>query len=473
MATEFKLPDLGENIESGDVVSVLVKEGDQVQAEQAVIEIETDKATVEIPCPHAGRVAKVLVSEGDTIKIGDPLLSIEAGEGNGKAEKQPQAEKKPAKQQTEEPQDKTEAAPAKKAPPQRAQPEEVGDEAEEEEEVPTTRPATPKTDKQRAHVARETQQAEAEGIPAAAGPSMRRLARELGVDLQQVDGTGPGGRITRDDIVAAVRQSTSKTAQKSPKNKDAKDKGKPRQAAEGEASQDNWGATRIQKMSRAQRTIAANMARTVEVPRLTNMDDADITELERIRKGSMADYVGSEVKLTMMAFVLKAVAQSLRLHPNLNASLDLDNESIIYKDYVNLGVAVDTDRGLIVPVLRNVDRLSIPQIASQLADLAETVRGGKFDVEQLRGGSFSVSNLGSVGGVYSTPIINPPEVAILLVGRSRKLPVVMPDDRIEPRLMMPLSLSYDHRLVDGATAARFLNEVKNYLQVPGRLLLAT
>jgi len=213
------------------------------------------------------------------------------------------------------------------------------------------------------------------------------------------------------------------------------------------------------------------MARSAStIPHVTNFDDADITELERIRKGSMADYVG-EVKLTMMPFVLKSVAMALKHHPDVNASLDLERKQIIYKEYVNIGVAVDTPRGLVVPVMRDVDKLSIPQIAQTMAKLAEDARNARFKVEDLRGGTFTVSNLGAVGGTYSTPIINYPEVAVLLTGRSRKLPVVI-EDKVQVRLVMPLSLSYDHRLVDGATAARFLNDVIEFLEVPGRLLLA-
>jgi pyruvate/2-oxoglutarate dehydrogenase complex dihydrolipoamide acyltransferase (E2) component len=239
-------------------------------------------------------------------------------------------------------------------------------------------------------------------------------------------------------------------------------------------SQDQYGPTQIQRLPKIRKTIAVNMARSSQtIPHVTNFDDADITELEQIRKGSMADYVGTDIKLTMMAFVMKAVAHSLQLHPTINASLDLENDQIVYKDYVNLGVAVDTPRGLVVPVLREVDRLTIPQIAQSLTEISGRARNNQFGMDDMRGGTFTISNLGAIGGIYSTPIINPPEVAILLIGRSRKLPVVADNDEIKVRLMMPLSLSYDHRLVDGAAAARFLNEVKNYLQVPGRLLLAT
>jgi pyruvate dehydrogenase E2 component (dihydrolipoamide acetyltransferase) len=240
----------------------------------------------------------------------------------------------------------------------------------------------------------------------------------------------------------------------------------------GSEEQDSYGKLRREPLTKIRKTIAANMARSHStIPHVTNFDDADITELERIRKGSMADYVDKNVKLTMMAFVIKATAHALKLHPAVNAALDLEHDQVIYKQYVNLGVAVDTERGLIVSVMRGVDRLSIPQIAQSLTKMAEQARNNQFSLEDLRGGTFTISNLGAIGGTYSTPIINHPEVAILLIGRSRKLPVVI-EETIQPRLMMPLSLSYDHRWIDGATAARFLNEVIGFLEVPGRLLLA-
>jgi pyruvate dehydrogenase E2 component (dihydrolipoamide acetyltransferase) len=240
----------------------------------------------------------------------------------------------------------------------------------------------------------------------------------------------------------------------------------------GVEDEDAFGKTRREKMSRVRRTIAANMSRSKSlIPHLTNFDDADITELDEIRRESAADYQGVSIKLTMMPFVMKAVAHALKLHPMLNASLDDETEEVVYKEYVNLGIAADTPKGLVVPVVRNVDHMSIPQVAHAMGRLAEQARSNQFTLEDLRGGTFTISNLGAVGGTYSTPIINHPEVAILLLGRSRKLPVVVKDE-LKIRLMMPLSLSYDHRVVDGATAARFLNEVIALLNTPGRLLLS-
>ena len=298
---------------------------------------------------------------------------------------------------------------------------------------------------------------------------MRRFAREVGVDLQLVPGSGPGGRITRQDVLQVVRQ-TSKTPrsdEKAPPEADVKASKLP-----GTPSSDAWGVTSLEPLTRIRKTIAAKMHESWStVPRVTNFDDADVTELEKIRQSSKADYASAGIKLTTMPLLVKSIALALRNHPMINASLDLDNNQIVYKSYINIGIAVDTERGLIVPSLHNADRLSIADTAKELAALALKARDNKFTIEDLRGSTFSISNLGAIGGTYSTPVVNTPEVAILLVGRSRKLPVVV-DDQVAVRLMMPLSLSYDHRLVDGATAARFLNEVIGYLQAPSRLLLA-
>jgi len=294
-----------------------------------------------------------------------------------------------------------------------------------------------------------------------AGPAVRRLARELGVDLARVKGSGPGGRIIREDVVAAVRQASA-----------AAPAGRPRSGESTSTERDDWGPIRREQMSRMRKTIATNMVRSVTtIPHLTNFDDADVTELERLRKASAGEQAKGNVKLTALSFVIKAVSLSLRQHPTINATIDPDKGEIVYKEYVNIGLAVDTPRGLVVPVLRDCDQLSIPQIAQAIGETAEKAKHSQYGLEDLRGGTFTISNLGAIGGTYSTPIINWPEVAILLVGRSRKMPVVH-EDRIEPRLLMPLSLSYDHRIIDGAMAARFLNEVIGYLESPGRLLLS-
>jgi pyruvate/2-oxoglutarate dehydrogenase complex dihydrolipoamide acyltransferase (E2) component len=406
MNIDFKLPELGENIHSGDVVNVLVHEGDRIAANDGVVELETDKAVVEIPCPHGGRVLKLHVRKGETIQVGQPILTVEAEE----------------------------AAPA------------------------ASRPATPVAKPPAAVEPAPTAKPQA-AVPA--GPAARRVARELGVDLAAVRGSGRQGRITLEDVQAAAAAKPQASGE-SP-------------AAPGQPGQDAWGSVRREPIARIRRTIAEQMVRSATtIPHVTNFDDADVTDLERIRQGVPPGSLGPNVKLTLLALVMKAAAACLRRHPVLNASLDESGDQIVYKDYVNLGIAVDTPRGLVVPSVRNAERLTVAELARALATIAQRARGGQFGVEDLRGGTFTISNMGAVGGTYSTPIINHPEVAVLLLGRARWLPAVRGEghDRIEPRLMLPLSLSYDHRLVDGAVAARFLNDVIHTLENPGVLLLA-
>jgi pyruvate dehydrogenase E2 component (dihydrolipoamide acetyltransferase) len=442
MATEFTLPDLGENIASGDVVTVFVSEGDVIKPGQALLEVETDKAVIEVPCPPGGQIAKVLVKKGETVKVGQPLVLLDAAGATAPAAKpaaaapQPAAAAAPAVPQ-----------PAAAAPKPAVEPAPVAAAvAANGKSAPAVAPAA------------EPAPAAATETVEPAGPAVRRLARELGVDLARVRGSGPAGRIVREDVIAAVRQASAAPARSRPEST--------------ATERDDWGPIRREQMSRMRKTIAANMVRSVStIPHLTNFDDADVTELEHLRKASTQEYAKNNIKLTALAFVVKAVSLSLRDHPAVNGSVDMEKGEIVYKDYVNVGLAVDTPRGLVVPVLRDCDQMSIPQMAQAIAETAEKAKNAQYVLEDLRGGTFTISNLGAIGGTYSTPIINWPEVAILLVGRSRKMPMVH-DDRVEPRLMMPLSLSYDHRIIDGALAARFLKEVIGYLESPGRLLLA-
>jgi len=450
MATEFKLPDLGENIASGDVVTVFVSEGDVVKPGQALLEVETDKAVIEVPCPPGGRIAQVLVKKGDTVKVGQTLVVLDAaGAAAAPAKAAPQP---PAPAQAQAPVSAPAPKPAAAPAPAPAPVQPVAAAAP---------PAAPVAVASSPRAAAVEPEAAATAAVDPAGPAVRRLARELGVDLGRVRGSGPAGRIVREDVITAVRQAGGQgTATRS------------RAADSGSTERDDWGPVRREQLSRMRKTIAANMVRSVStIPHLTNFDDADVTELEHLRKASTQEYAKSNVKLTALGFVIKAVSLSLRQHPVVNASIDMEKGELVYKDYVNIGLAVDTPRGLVVPVLRNCDTMSIPQIAQAVADTAEKAKNSQYGIEDLRGGTFTISNLGAIGGTYSTPIINWPEVAILLVGRSRKVPVVR-DDRIEARLMMPLSLSYDHRVIDGAAAARFLKEIIGYLESPGRLLLA-
>ncbi len=517
MATEVKLPELGDGIESGDVLEVFVSVGDVISEGQDIIEMETDKATVPVPASTGGKVVKINVSEGDSVPIGGVLLEVEAAEGASASEGEPADDSGDSASATAESGQasgdagdaaKAEAAKAEageaEASAQETKPEDAAAKADADSEPaeisetpaasganasPAAKPKTPA----RAAASPPTKSSavsdEPEGLstgsPAiAAGPAIRRFAREVGVDLSSVRGSGEGGRITREDVLAVVRSANqaARTGASESRPSAPASGGDPAPAAEatpGEASRpgtadsDDYGPIRVERMSKIRKTIAAQMhASWTGVPRVTNFDDADITDLERLRQSSKDDYAAQGLKLTTMPFLIKAVATALRHHPSVNAVIDQENEQVIYKDYVNVGIAVDTERGLVVPVMPNTDRMGVPEIARGLAELSGKVRGGQFAVSDLRGGTFTISNLGAIGGAYSTPIVNIPEVAILLVGRSRKMPVVMPDESIRPRLMMPLSLSYDHRLVDGATAARFLNDIIGYLEAPSRLLLA-
>lgn len=487
MTIEVKLPDLGDGIESGDVLEIFVSVGDTIEKGQDIVEMETDKATVTVPASAGGKVTKILISEGDTLAIDGIILELESDSSapattpvspaapEMAAPPAPTPAPAPAAPATPQPAAVEPPAPAQEIPASLAPPSATPPVAPSPQPVAQAAPLSPPA---------------AASYPAsdeivAAGPAIRRFAREVGVDLSRVPGSGDGGRITRDDILSVVRatnqapagtaasttpqpnvSAVATPATTSPSNNTANVK----PASNGS---DEHGPIRTERMDRIRKTIANQMhASWSAVPRVTNFDDADITDLEHLRQSSKDDYAAQGLKLTTMPFLIKAIATALRHHPAINAVIDQENDQIIYKDYVNIGIAVDTDRGLVVPVMKNADMMGIPEITRSLAEMAGKVRGGNFAVSDLRGGSFTISNLGAIGGQYSTPIVNVPEVAILLVGRSRKLPVVMPDDSIKPRLMMPLSLSYDHRLVDGGTAARFLNDVIGFLEAPSRLLLA-
>ena len=494
-AVQVKLPAIGDGIESGDILDIFVSVGDMISEGQDIVEVETDKATVPVPSSASGKVSRILVKPGDTVAIGGAILEIETS-GGGSAPTAPAPVKAAAPTPPPAPPvaQAPPAAPAPPvvqapvvAPPQPIAPPPPVQAAPFTAPVVQTPPVVHAVPQPAATSRDVATPVAAQGVASRvatastdegiipAGPAIRRLAREVGVDLAQVSGTGDGGRITREDVLTMVRRASQVVRAAAPAatpSGPTVSAAAPGASADPTARDDN-GPIRVERMTKIRKTIAAQMhASWSTVPRVTNFDDADVTELERLRQSSKDDYAAQGLKLTTMPFLIKAVATALRHHPELNAVIDSENEQIIYKDYVNLGIAVDTERGLVVPVLRNVDQAGIPEITRRLAELSGKVRGGQFAVNELRGGTFTISNLGAIGGQYSTPIVNVPEVAILLVGRSRKLPVVMPDDSIQPRLMMPLSLSYDHRLVDGGAAARFLNDIIGYLEAPSRLLLA-
>jgi pyruvate dehydrogenase E2 component (dihydrolipoamide acetyltransferase) len=485
MTIEIKVPALGDGIESGDVLDVFVSEGETIEFDAGLIELETDKATVTVPSTSAGKVVKVHVKAGETVPVGSVIVTLEpvgvqpdgrpAANPSGASSAVPSnppasssAAAVPALPPVPE-LEKLPELPAVSALPELPAVPALADVPE----VPANEHVTADSTPTSAGMLRSS--GDLALVPA--GPAMRRFAREVGVDIRQVNGTGSHGRITREDILAVVRAGGTRTTVSTSSSDvipftPATSTTTSQSAPAVGVGQDQFGSLRIEKMSKIRATIAQKMHESwTTVPRVTNFDDADVTDLDYIRQNNKKDYEARGIKLTTMPFLIKAVAMSLKAHPTINAAIDMQNNQIIYKDYVNVGVAVDTDRGLVVPNLRNVDKLAIPDIARKLHELAENVRGGKFSVDDLRGGTFTISNLGAIGGTYSTPIINVPETAILLAGRARRLPVVV-GDQIVIRLMMPLSLSYDHRLIDGAAAARFLNDVIGYLEAPSRLLLA-
>ncbi|MDA7950470.1 MAG: 2-oxo acid dehydrogenase subunit E2 [Pirellulaceae bacterium] len=460
MASEIKLPELGDGIESGDVLELYVSVGEVVEKGQDLLEIETDKATVAVPSDAAGKITAIHVAVGDSIPVGSPMVSIESGDT---AEAAPEVVPEPPAEVANEPP----PAPPVESPLPEPPASVAATPSPTVAPSATSTPLPTPTEEQPSELTDSDE-------PVPAGPAVRRFAREVGVDLTQVTGSGEGNRITRDDVLRAVRNQGRPAApniNSSTTPSLGTNRALPPRPSTGE--NDKHGPIRIEKMARIRKVIGAKMGESWStVPRVTNFDDADVTELEKIRQASKNDYASAGIKLTSMPFLIKAVAQSLRQNPEINGAVDLEAGKIVYKEYVNVGIAVDTERGLVVPSLREADRKSISEIARDLTTIATNARNNTFGVEDLQGSTFTISNLGAIGGTYSTPMVNVPEVAILLVGRSRKLPVVMEDDSITPRLMLPMSLSYDHRLVDGATAARYLNDIKGFLEAPSRLLLA-
>ena len=457
MAVEFKLPGIGEGIESGDVLDILVSVGDTIEKDTEICELETDKATVFVPSEVAGTITEIHFAAGDTVAVGAVLLTVEVAEGAAPA---PAPAAPPAEAPAPTPPPEPVAATPPPAPAAPATPPPAP-------AAPATPPPAPVTQTPATPVSTGSK------VSVPAGPAIRRFAREVGVDLTNVTGSGANGRIVRDDVLRVVRGGSASMPSAAAGAAGIAGAAAGAVASPGSTGSDDYGPVRVEKMPKIRQTIARKMHESwTTCPRVTNFDDADVTALEAIRQNSKADYKAMGISLTSMPFIIKAVAMALKQHPSINASVDLDAGQIIYKDYVNVGIAVDTERGLVVPNMRNADQQSIPALAKGLSVMAENVRSNNFGIDDLRGGTFTISNLGAIGGTYSTPIINVPETAILLVGRSRKMPVVVENDEVAVRLMMPLSLSYDHRLIDGGAAARFLNEVIGYLEAPSRLLLA-
>ncbi len=452
---EYRLPSLGEDIEEADVLKVLVSEGDHVEVDQPLVEIETEKATLDVPAEAAGTITKVHVSSGDTIKVGQVLVTIEAGAGAAGAPAAP-ADETPAAQPNAAPERAPEPA---AAPPAR----EPAPEAEPERERPAASEAEPAPARQAAPAATETH-ATSEGTVFAA-PSVRKFAREVGVDLARVSGSGPGGRITEDDVKRAARERPA-----------------PAPAAPGGSSPgagaasgfrslpdfSQWGPVTREPLSRLRRTVARNMAQSwAEIPHVHLQHHADITAMEDLRQQFKERAREAGGNLTISVMMLKVVAAALRAHPRVNASYDQESQELVLKDYIHIGVAVDTDRGLVVPKIEDVDQKNIIELSVELNEIAERARTNSLTLEEMRGSTFTVTNLGSLGTGYFAPIINWPEVAVLGLGRAERTAVWDAErNQWSPRLIMPMSLGHDHRVLDGADGARFMTWIVQAIRNP-------
>jgi pyruvate dehydrogenase E2 component (dihydrolipoamide acetyltransferase) len=441
MSRTFQLPDLGEGIHEAEIQEVLVSVGDEVAEDEQILVVETDKASVEIPSPYAGTVEEIHVEPGDWVEVGDPMMSFSGGD-EGEAEAEPEEKPEPAAEEPE--------------------PEAPEEKAGEEQ------PAQPDHER--------------EG-PVPASPATRRLARELEVDLTRVPGTGPGGRVTAEDVrdfAEGAPEKEEEQAEEAPER--APDR------APGEVSPfrpsatpvpelpdfTRWGDVEREPLRSVRRATARQMARSwSQIPHVHHTDQVDITALEHLRQELKDEVEAQGGQLTLTIFAMKAAVAALKAYPRFNASFDADAEEIILKQYYHVGVAVDTERGLIVPVIRDVDRKSITELAVELTELARRTRDGDATLEDLQGGTFTITNVGVLGGTTFAPIINYPEVAILGMARARWQPVVRggEEGEVETRYMLPLIVAFDHRVADGADAARFTKLIIDTLEEPERLIL--
>jgi pyruvate dehydrogenase E2 component (dihydrolipoamide acetyltransferase) len=451
---EIRVPDIGD-FRDIPVIELLVAEGDRVAAEDSLVTLESDKATMEVPSPAAGVIRELKVKLDDTVSEGDVVAVIEVDEGAAAAADEPAAAQAPAPEATatEEPESAA-APPAETAP----------------EEPPAPEPRAPEPPA--AAVTGQRPSGATAVDPARvphASPAVRQYARELGVDLHRVAGSGNKGRITRDDVTAFVKQAMTAPA---PAAAGGRIGGLDLDFPELQMPDfSRFGDVERQSLTRIQKISAGHLHRNwVGIPHVTQHDEADITDMEAFRKANVEDAQAQGFKLTPLVFLIKAMVASLKKFPRFNASLDSDGETLILKRYYNVGVAVDTPDGLVVPVIRDCDRKGIMELAAELAEVSARAREQKLKPADIQGGCISISSLGGIGGTAFTPIINAPEVAILGVSRSRMKPV-WDGENFQPRLMLPLSLSYDHRVIDGAAAARFVRFLGSRLEDLRRLTL--
>lgn len=419
---DLKLPNLGEGADSGVVVNVFVKEGDQVAKDQAVIELENEKAVASIPSTAAGVVSNIYVKPGDKLSVGQRILSLSDGGTSAAPAPASTAKRAEPKPESEAPAEKTVA-------------EETTADTEEEAAKPVAAPA--------------------------ASPSVRKIARELGIDLSGIRGSEAGGRIVLGDLRAYI-QRLQKAAEK-PK---AAVTGTPAKPAAEQIDFSKWGTVTKKPLTSLRQVIARRMLENWNaIPHVTQFDEADFTRLNELRKTFAPAYEQKGAKLTLTPLVLKALVETLKKHPIFNSSLDEVAQEVVLKEYFHIGIAVDTEQGLMVPVIRDVDKKSVLDLAKELEQLAQKARDRKVTADELKGGTFTLSNQGAIGGAHFTPIINKPEVAILGLGRGAMKPVAR-DGKVEIRMMTPLGLSYDHRVIDGGAAARFIVDLVKAMENP-------
>ena len=459
--TEFKVPELGENVAGGDVMRVMVNVGDTVAQDQPVLELETDKATIEVPSTVAGTVKEVRVKQGDKIKVGavvftvDDAASTAAGGNGASGKKETTPDDRKAAEPPAKPDHKILSMPPRGvqeagSPQPQPRPEAAAPRAAAESDKPTSA---------------QSASVEKRGPIAAASPAVRRLAREIGVDVDEVPGTGPGGRISQDDVKEHARRILSSVP--------SLGGGAPAGARAARALPDfeKWGQIDRQPWSNIRRVTAEHLSYAWNaIPHVTQFDKADVSGLEELRRTYKETVAKAGGNLTITAMLVRILATAVRRFPQFNSSVDVERGEVVFKKYVNVGVAVDTDRGLLVPVVRNADQKNISDISVEINQLAAKARDRKLTAEDMSGGSITISNLGGIGGTYFTPIVNWPEVAILGVSRTVAEPV-WKEDRFAPRQMLPLSLSYDHRVIDGADAMRFVRWVVEAIEQPFLLSL--
>ncbi|UAB84756.1 2-oxo acid dehydrogenase subunit E2 [Zunongwangia sp. SCSIO 43204] len=467
MAKEIKVPQIGDGVESATVSEILVAEGDKIEKDQGVIAVESDKASVEVPSSAAGTIKEIKISEGDEVEVGQVIILLEAAdddedEADDNEESSDEQEEEKTSEENEdtdddEAEEKSSDKKKKKVKEKKANDSEEESEEDEEDEKKSSKKdeSEDKSSEESENETSKKSSGKSTGAGIQASPGTRRLARELGVDLSEL-AEEISGRISEKD----VKEFSKKGSQKSTKS-----------ASVSLPDFEKWGSVERKPLNNIRKATAKNVTASWQsVPHVFQFDEADITDIQQYLEANQDKAEKAGGKLTITALLTKIVASALVRFPKFNASVDMENEEMILKNYVNIGIAVATEKGLLVPVIKDADKKSIIEIAVELSNIAEKARDGKLTKEDMEGANFSISNLGGIGGTNFTPIVPAPQSAILGISRSAKKPVYI-DDEFKPREILPLSLSYDHRLIDGADGAAFINWITQALQDPYKALL--